>query len=44
MNPKVVIPMHRFKADPGKLARQIETRSVIRVIPLDIGETYRLED
>jgi L-ascorbate metabolism protein UlaG (beta-lactamase superfamily) len=44
MNPKVVIPMHRFKADPGKLARQIETRSGIRVIPLDIGETYCLKD
>ena len=43
MNPKVVIPMHRFEADPRKLADQIASRSGIRVIPLDIGETYALE-
>jgi L-ascorbate metabolism protein UlaG (beta-lactamase superfamily) len=43
MNPKVVIPMHRFEADPRKLADQIKTRSGIKVIPLDIGEIYALE-
>ena len=44
INPKVVIPMHRFEADPQKLANEIETRSDIKLIPLDIGETYCLED
>jgi L-ascorbate metabolism protein UlaG (beta-lactamase superfamily) len=43
INPKVVIPMHRFEADLRKIADQIETRSGIRVIALDIGETYALE-
>jgi L-ascorbate metabolism protein UlaG (beta-lactamase superfamily) len=44
INPKVVIPMHRFEADPRKIAVELETRSEIKLIPLDIGETYFLED
>ncbi|MGD2124481.1 MAG: MBL fold metallo-hydrolase [Desulfobacteraceae bacterium] len=44
INPKVLIPMHRFEVDPLKLADEIETRSDIKLIPLDIGETYCLED
>ena len=44
INPKVVIPMHRFAADPRKLADEIETRLDIKLIPLDIGETYCLEN
>jgi L-ascorbate metabolism protein UlaG (beta-lactamase superfamily) len=44
INPKVVIPMHRFKVDPQKLAKEIEARSVIKLISLDIGEIYWMED
>ncbi|UCF93006.1 MAG: MBL fold metallo-hydrolase [Desulfobacterales bacterium] len=44
IDPKVVIPMHRFEADPRRLADEIETRSDIKLIPLDIGETYCLKD
>ena len=44
INPKVVIPMHRFEADPRKLADEIETRSDSKLIPLDIGETCCLEN
>ncbi len=43
INPKVVIPMHRYEADPRKLAAEIETSSDIKLIPLAIGETYWLE-
>ncbi len=44
INPKVLIPMHRFEAEPLKLAEEIGTRSDIKLISLDIGETYRLEN
>ena len=44
INPKVVIPMHRFKAELRKLADQIKTNSDIKLISLDIGETYCLKD
>ena len=42
INPKAVIPMHRFEADPQRFAKELETRSDITVIPLGIGETYRI--
>ena len=44
INPKAVIPMHRFETDPQRLAKELGTRSKITVIPLDIGETYCLRD
>ena len=44
INPKIVIPMHRFEADPRKLADEIETKADIKLLPLDIGETYCLKD
>jgi L-ascorbate metabolism protein UlaG (beta-lactamase superfamily) len=43
INPEVVIPMHRFEADPRKLKDELEKKSDIKSIPLDIGETYCLE-
>jgi L-ascorbate metabolism protein UlaG (beta-lactamase superfamily) len=43
INPRVVIPMHRFETDPRKLTDELETKSDIKSIPLDIGETYCLE-
>lgn len=44
INPKVVIPMHRFEADPQEFADKVETRLDIEVVPLEIGETYHLKD
>jgi len=41
--PKVVIPMHHLKADPEEFEAEIEARSDIAVVPLGIGEVYRLE-
>ena len=36
--------MHRFQADLQKLADEIETKSDVKLIPLDSGETYCLEN
>jgi L-ascorbate metabolism protein UlaG (beta-lactamase superfamily) len=44
INPRIVIPMHRFETDPRKLTDELETRSNIKSIPLDIGEICSLED
>jgi L-ascorbate metabolism protein UlaG (beta-lactamase superfamily) len=44
IKPKILIPMHRFEADLRMLAHEIDTKSDIRVVPLNIGETYTLED
>ena len=44
LNPRVVIPMHRFDADLQMLADALETKSDIKVLQLDIGETYNLID
>jgi L-ascorbate metabolism protein UlaG (beta-lactamase superfamily) len=43
INPKVVIPIHRFKTDLRHLAEEMRTGSKIKFIPLDIGETYLLK-
>ena len=40
IEPKVVIPMHRSKADPQEFKRTVERKSKIRVISLQIGEAY----
>ena len=40
IKPKVVIPMHRSKADPQEFKRKIEKKSNIKVMPLQIGEAY----
>ena len=42
IKPKVVIPMHRFEADPEEFKKQVEYKSDIIVAPLKIGEVYRL--
>ncbi len=42
IEPKVVIPVHRFKADPEGFANIIREKSNISVIPLKIGETYQI--
>jgi L-ascorbate metabolism protein UlaG (beta-lactamase superfamily) len=44
IDPDVVIPIHRFDADLRKLADEIKIGSGKKLIPLDIGETYWIED
>ena len=43
INPKVVIPMHRFKADTQDFKKKAEAKSNIKVAPLQIGEFYHLK-
>ena len=42
INPKVVIPMHRFESSAGEYKKMVEGETSIRVEPLDIGETFLL--
>jgi L-ascorbate metabolism protein UlaG (beta-lactamase superfamily) len=42
INPKVVIPMHWFEADPQEFKKEVEKRSDIEVKVLQTGEMYRL--
>lgn len=42
IKPQVVIPMHRFEADPQEFKKQVESISDIKVEPLKIGEIYHL--
>jgi len=45
INPKAVIPMHHFGADPGEFRRIVESTSPhIKVIILKPGEEYELQD
>ena len=43
IKPKVVIPMHNFKADPQEFKDKVEAKSDIKVVPLKIGEVYHLK-
>ena len=40
INPKAVIPIHRFEADPQEFKKQVENRSDIKVAALQIGEVH----
>lgn len=42
INPKVIIPMHRFEFDPKEYKKVVESKTSIKVEALDIGETYQL--
>ncbi len=42
IKPKIVIPMHRFKANPQEFKNKVEAKSNIKVVPLQIGEVYHL--
>jgi L-ascorbate metabolism protein UlaG (beta-lactamase superfamily) len=42
INPKVIIPMHRFESDPEEYKRVVETDTSIKVAALGIGEIYQL--
>ncbi|ODS39524.1 MAG: hypothetical protein A7316_05300 [Candidatus Altiarchaeales archaeon WOR_SM1_86-2] len=43
IKPAVVIPMHMKKADPQEFKKNVEARSNIKVVPLQIGEIYKLK-
>jgi L-ascorbate metabolism protein UlaG (beta-lactamase superfamily) len=43
IRPKILIPMHRFLVDPQEFRRRVESKSDIKVLPLQIGEAYRFE-
>ena len=43
INPKVVIPMHRFETDPQEFKKQVENKSDIKVAALQTGEVYHLK-
>ena len=42
MNPKVVIPMHRWDTDPEEFKKKVETKSNIKVTVLREGEEYQV--
>jgi len=43
INPKYVIPMHRWKTDPNEFKKEVEAKSQIKVILLQPGETFEVE-
>lgn len=42
INPKFVIPMHRWDTDPNEFKREVETKSGIKVILPNPGELFKL--
>ena len=42
IKPQIIIPMHRNKEDPLMFKQKIEEKTKIKVVPLQIGETYQL--
>jgi L-ascorbate metabolism protein UlaG (beta-lactamase superfamily) len=43
INPKVVIPIHRWETDPEEFKKKVEAKSHIRVVVLEKGEEFTLE-
>ena len=44
INPKVIIPMHRFDSKPQEYKERVEKETPIKVEPLNIGEVYQLNN
>ena len=42
ISPKMVVPIHRFEADPVKFKEKLEGKSKIRVVPLNTGESCQI--
>jgi L-ascorbate metabolism protein UlaG (beta-lactamase superfamily) len=42
INPKVVIPMHRWNTNPEELKKRVETNSKIKVLLLKEAEEYKI--
>jgi len=42
INPKIVIPMHRWNTDPEEFKKKVETESGIKVMVLREGEEYQV--
>jgi L-ascorbate metabolism protein UlaG (beta-lactamase superfamily) len=43
INPKIVIPMHRWDTNPEEFKKKVEEKSSIKVVILNPGEIYKLE-
>ena len=43
INPMIVIPMHRSKANPLDFRKKVEATSNIKIVPLLIGEPFYLK-
>jgi L-ascorbate metabolism protein UlaG (beta-lactamase superfamily) len=43
INPKIVIPMHRWDTTPEEFKKKVEEKSSIKVVILNPGEIYKLE-
>jgi L-ascorbate metabolism protein UlaG (beta-lactamase superfamily) len=43
INPKIVIPMHRWDTTPEVFKKKVEEKSSIKVVILNPGEIYKLE-
>lgn len=43
INAKIIIPMHRYQADPLEFKKKVEDKSNIKVAPLRTGEVYHLK-
>ncbi|MDH5806594.1 MAG: MBL fold metallo-hydrolase [Candidatus Methanomethylicaceae archaeon] len=44
INPKIVIPMHRWDTDPEEFKKKVESSSNIKVILLKPGESYEINE
>lgn len=43
INPKTIIPMHRFESDPKEFKTKVESRIASKVVILEIGGIYELK-
>ena len=44
INPRIAVPMHRWKTDPGEFRRTVEDRSRVKVAILREGEELRVNE
>jgi len=42
IKPAAVIPMHHLKSDPREFKKKLKSQTAVNVLPLQIGEGYRL--
>lgn len=43
LNPRIVIPMHRFESDPKEFKTKVESKTASKAVSLGIGDTYELK-
>jgi L-ascorbate metabolism protein UlaG (beta-lactamase superfamily) len=42
INPKIVIPMHRWDTNPEEFKKKVEASSNVKVVMLQEGEEYKV--